>query len=115
MPPTHTWKQRERNVGIFFGLPSGRSRTPLSGGNSGGTRSDTLHPELFIEHKHRKRHACISLWEKVRDLARKEEKIPVVTLSTHGKPGFYILCHSSDLTAIAKRHKSIHTSKTNPS
>lgn len=40
-------KQQERRVSRFFGV----ERTPLSGGASRHTRSDTLHPDLYIEIK----------------------------------------------------------------
>ena len=94
------WKQRERLVAAFFGA---KGRTPLSGGNSGHTRSDTLHERLFIEHKHSVRHAITNLWDKTRTMAHKEKKIPVVTLSVKGRPGFWVLTHSSDLTAVANQ------------
>ena len=67
-----TWKARERSVARFFGAV-GRT-PPLSGGNGGITRSDTLHEVLFVEHKHSVRHAIINLWDKIRPLARKESK-----------------------------------------
>ena len=100
MPPTKTWKNRERSVAKWFGASG---RTPLSGGNSGHTRSDTLHESLFIEHKHRRRWSLVTLWNKVFRLARLEDKIPVITISEHGQPGFWVFCHSSDLTAIANQ------------
>ncbi len=40
-------KTQERRVARYFGV----ERTPLSGGASRHTRSDTLHPDLFIEVK----------------------------------------------------------------
>jgi len=95
-----TWKQRERLVAAFFGA---KGRTPLSGGNSGHTRSDTLHEQLFIEHKHSVRHAITNLWDKTKKMALKEHKVPVVTLSVNGRPGFWVMCHSSDLTAVANQ------------
>jgi len=95
-----TWKQREQQVARFFGA---KGRTPLSGGNGGITRSDTLHGDLFVEHKHRARHAVLTLWDCVRKLARKERKVPVVTLSVKGRPGFWVLVHSDDLTAVANQ------------
>lgn len=49
MTPDAPWKRDERSVGEFLGT----YRTPLSGGNSRQTRSDTLHPTLFIEVKSR--------------------------------------------------------------
>ena len=97
MPPTKTWKGRERQIAAFFGT----KRTPLSGGNSGHSRSDSRHPRLFLEDKHRKRHAVISLWDETKVLAEKEEKIPVVALTQHGRPGFWIMVHSSDLLDVA--------------
>lgn len=97
-----TWKSRESQVARFFGA---RGRTPLSGGNSGHTRSDTLHDELFIEHKHSVRHAIINLWDRVRPLARREKKLPVVTLSVKGRPGFWVLIHSDDLLAVSNQRE----------
>ena len=95
-----TWKARERAVAKFFGA---KGRTPLSGGNSGHTRSDTLHNMLFIEHKHSVRHAITNLWDKTKKMALKEKKIPVVTLSVKGRKGFWVLIHSADLTATANQ------------
>ena len=39
-----TWKARERQVARFFNT----NRTPLSGGSSRHTRSDSLHKDLFV-------------------------------------------------------------------
>ena len=91
-----TWKARERQVAEFFNC----ERTPLSGGNGKQTRSDTLHPILFIEHKHRQRHAVASLLEETRELAKREGKVPVVTLSEHGKAGFLVVFHCDDLEDV---------------
>jgi hypothetical protein len=96
--PTKTWKARERQIAAFFGA----ERTPLSGGNSKHTCSDTLHETLFIEQKHRKRHSVVTLWDKTKKLAAKEGKTPVVTLTEHGRPGFWLLVHCDDLEAIAE-------------
>ena len=94
-----TWKARERQTARFFGA----ERNPLSGGNSRHTRSDSLHDQLFIEHKHSKRHAIVNLWDKTKEMADKENKIPVVTLSVKSRPGFWVMCHSSDLVAVANQ------------
>ena len=72
-----TWKAVERRVAKLFGT----RRTPLSGGNDSRTRSDSLHPSLFIETKHRKQHSVVSLWYAVAKLAAKEKKLPVVVLA----------------------------------
>lgn len=93
-----TWKSVERKIATYFGT----RRTPLSGGNSGHTRSDTLHPRLFVETKYRKVFSVLNLWREVKILAKKENKTPVVCLSEKGKPGFWLLIHSSNLLDIAK-------------
>ena len=90
------WKQFERRVAAFFKT----ERNALSGGNSKLTRSDTLHPDLFIECKQRKKFAAISLWNETKQLATKENKTPVVCLSEKSRPGFWILVHSDDLTKL---------------
>ncbi len=90
------WKAFERRVARFFKT----ERNALSGGNSKLTRSDTLHPKLFIECKQRKRIATIRLWDATKQLADHESKTPVVCLSEKGRPGFWILVHSDDLTKL---------------
>lgn len=94
-----TWKSIERKIAAFFGTV----RTPLSGGNSRHTRSDTLHELLFIEIKYRKAHSAVTLWRKTAEYAKKENKIPVVCLSEKGKAGFWVVVHSSDLTAVSNQ------------
>ena len=79
--PSKAWKEGERRVAAIFGV----KRTPLSGGSSGHTRSDTLHPRLFIEIKHRKKQAVISLFRETKDLAKKEGKLPIVVLHETGQ------------------------------
>ena len=97
------WKTKERKIAKFFGT----ERTPLSGGNSKITRSDTLHPKLFIEQKHRKKHGIVTLWETAKDLAKKENKTPIITLTQSYKQGFWIVVHSDDLdTLIEEYHAS---------
>ena len=98
MPPTKTWKSRERKVAAFFGT----KRTPLSGGNSGHTRSDSLHEKLFVEAKHRKVHSAVTLWRDAKAKASKEQKTPIVALSEHNKPGFWVLVHSSDIEEVLR-------------
>ena len=94
-----TWKNIERRIASYFGS----ERTPLSGGNSKITRSDSLHDLLFIETKYRVSHSAVTLWRSTKEMADVENKIPVVCLSEKGKQGFWIVCHSSDLTSIANQ------------
>lgn len=93
MPPTKTWKSRERQVASVFGS----ERTPLSGGNSKQTRSDTLSPHFYIENKYAKRHAVWSLYDETKPKARKETKPPAIALCRKGSPGFMLCIHSDDL------------------
>ena len=95
------WKNIERKVAAAFGS----ERTPLSGGNSKHTRSDSLHPRLFIETKHRKNSAAINLYKETRELAEKEGKIPLLALHEKGSQFYCIVCDIRDLAAIAKEAK----------
>lgn len=103
MTNSNTWKQRERDIARYFGT----ERTPLSGGNSRHTRSDSLHEDLFVEAKLRKKHTVISLWDETKELAKKESKIPVVVLAEKGRKGFWILTHSEDLIDVAKQRADV--------
>lgn len=91
------WKRFERTVAKFFGSV----RNALSGRNSKVTASDSLHPKLFIEGKHWKRVSIITLWDKTAALAKRENKIPVVTIGIRGRPGFWVLVKNTDLIPVA--------------
>jgi len=77
------WKAFERGIAKSVGS----ERTPLSGGNSKQTLSDTLHQELFIECKHRKSLSVVSLFRATRELAKKEGKEPILALKENGRHG----------------------------
>jgi len=81
--PNTPWKQHERRIARSLRT----RRTPLSGGNSGATRSDTLHPQLYIECKSQARSPVNALFRQVRRLARAENKLPVLALHQKGWPG----------------------------
>ena len=85
MQPTGTWKKREQALAKLFKS----ERTPLSGGNSKMTRSDTLHPRLFIELKYRKRFSLLRLWDQTEVLAKAEGKAPVVVIAEKNREGFF--------------------------
>src|SRR5262249_37238759 len=78
-------------------------RQVLSGscGRGDRSRSDTTHERLFIESKLRASSSVRSLWEKTRELARRERKVPVLLLYAKGKPGVLIVVHENDLAAVA--------------
>jgi len=92
-----TWKKSESRIAAKFGT----TRTPLSGGASGHTRSDTLHKRLFIEAKLRNTYSVVTLWDDTTELANLEDKTPVVILSEKGRPGFWVLTHIDDLATVA--------------
>ena len=90
---TKHWKATERRLAKVFKT----KRTPLSGGNSGHTRSDTLSPYFFLESKSSKKNAAWSLYLKTRPLARKENKPPAIIYHLDNHPGMLICIHSDDL------------------
>lgn len=92
------WKVWERRIAHFFGT----RRTPLSGGNSSHTRSDTLHSDFYVEVKMRAKHTAITLWRDTAKKAKEEKKIPVCCLAEKGKQGFWLLVHSDDLPGLCE-------------
>lgn len=96
MTHRNTWKAFEREVAAYFRT----QRTPLSGGNSKHTRSDSLHERLFIEDKYRAKHAIVATWDDAKMKADTEGKIPVVAIREKGRKGFWLLIHCEDLKEI---------------
>jgi hypothetical protein len=92
-----TWKAFEIKVARFFGS----ERTPLSGGASRQTRSDSLHPELFVECKFRAKLPVWDLFIETQKLAKLEKKIPVVAIKKKGEDGFLFIIRPEDLQKIA--------------
>lgn len=85
MTPDAGWKRDERRVAQYLGT----IRTPLSGGNSRHTRSDTLHPTLYIEVKTgasvpRTWPATVRLFEEVEKRAAAEGKTAVLVKHRRG-------------------------------
>jgi hypothetical protein len=94
----NTWKSGERRIAKIFGT----YRTPLSGSNSRHSKSDSLHSDIFIETKHRKKIPGDTLWEHVKKDAKKENKIPIIVFIKKGSPKPVALCNLRDLKKIAK-------------
>lgn len=76
------WKAFERRIAKSLDT----ERTPLSGGASRHTTSDTLHPDLYVECKHRKRSAVHTHFHEVRRRAKAESKIPVLAVHHFASP-----------------------------
>lgn len=85
-----TWKSVELRLARMFGT----NRTPLSGGNSRHTRSDTLHPRLFIELKHGNSSAITTMWETW-------SKDTCVLIRSHGT--VLTMLHTSNLKRMATK------------
>lgn len=94
-----SWKRRERKAAADFGAK--RQVGSGSLGRSDRSRSDSTHQRLFLECKHSKRHAVITLWDKTHEFAKKEGKIPVVILSVMGRPGKWYLIKDVHLKEVA--------------
>lgn len=78
----------------------GSTRTPLSGGNSKITRSDSFHKRLFIECKHGIKSAFWTLYLATKPKAKKEGKTPVLCMGNKNQEGFLICFHSSDTAKV---------------
>lgn len=83
MTSRSTWKGLERKISKSLGT----ERTPLSGGNSKQTRSDTLSDKFFCEVKLRASFSIVALYRKTSEMARKEAKIPVLCIKEKSRHG----------------------------
>ena len=99
----NTWKSGERRIAKLFGV----KRTPLSGGNSRHTRSDSLHEKLFIEVKHSKKYPKEVLVNKTFKEAKNEAKIPLLVFLKLNSPEPLVLCKLKDLKEISERMTSV--------
>ena len=97
-----TWKAFERRVAEFFGC----NRT---GPMQAKDENDLNHPQLHCQCKHSKKHAVINVWDAAKKQTDKTGKIPTVALGVKGRPGFWLLVHSSDLTAVANQRNNVKT------
>jgi len=100
MTAKSTWKQRERDIaGFFFS-----ERTPLSGGNSKHSCSDSLSPDFYVEAKFRAKLSLMTLYRDTEAKARKEGKIPVVALCEKSKHGFLVVVSEKHFKRLATRY-----------
>ena len=87
------WKAFERKVADFFNT----ERSPLSGSNGKQTRSDSLHPDLYIECKYASKSSLVTLYIDTDSKAVKEKKLPIMCHKKKGQDGFLVTVHSSDM------------------
>lgn len=93
------WKGSEKRAAKFFGS----TRTPLSGGNSKHTRSDSLSPDFFVEAKLRAHSATHALYRETEKLAKREGKIPVLALFEKHAKGFLIVVSDGNFARLARK------------
>jgi len=91
------WKVFERLVAKHFGT----HRTPLSGGNSRHSRSDSLHKDFFISCKYGQASAIHTLYDEENPKAVHEDKIPVLCLKRARSPHFLIAFLSEDMVEVS--------------
>ena len=99
-----SWKRGERVTARMFGAE--RQIGSGSLGRADRSTSDSTHERLYIECKHAKRHAVITLWDDASTKAKKEKKTPLVVLRVKGRPGSWFLIKDSDLERIADERRS---------
>jgi len=106
MTTRRAWQLFEARVAAFFGT----RRKPLSGGDSGGSRSDSLHDQLYIEAKLRAKSPIHRLFAAVEKQAAAEGKTPVLALQEKCHAGWLLVCRPQDvhlLSSLAKDYKSL--------
>ena len=97
--PDKAWKRAERKGAAVLGT----QRTPLSGGTSRHTRSDTLHPIIYLEMKYRKSFAVVSQIRLEEKKAKKEGKVAVLGFQQRGlKTRYYLI--NEKLMSILMAH-----------
>lgn len=99
MTHRNTWKRRERKSAQAIGAE--RNIGSGSMGRADKSRSDSTHETIYLECKHRQRHAVVSLWDDAKTKAKKEGKTPIVSLTQHGRPGCWYLVKDADVEMLA--------------
>jgi len=100
MSSRSTWKRHERITAKLFNT----ERNPLSGSAGKHTSSDTLHPDFYIECKYKSSGFTLikNYFMDVVEKAKKENKIPILSLKEGKKKGFYLVIRAQDLKKICK-------------
>lgn len=98
-----TWKRREAQAAKLLGT----TRRPLSGGGRSESLDDCEHPTLWIEQKHRKSHAVISIWRDAEETRQRAAKRgdgrgrTIVTLTEARRPGVFLLLRLDQFPEVA--------------
>ena len=104
-----TWKRRERSSAALFGA----RRQPLSGssGRDDRSSSDSTHERLYIETKLRATWGVRTLFDRMKLLAQREKKIPVLALASKGRRGCLFVVASADLPALIATYAEANRSQ----
>lgn len=94
--PEATWKVRERKILAWLGS----TRKPVSGRQRDKDGDDGEHPLFHVQQKHSKRHALLNVWDGAKRQCLKSKKVPIVTLSSPHRPGFWVLMKEEDLPSL---------------
>jgi hypothetical protein len=71
------------------------------------TRSDSLHPDLYIECKYGKTVAPWTLYKDAAAKAKVEGKVPVLALKRTNEDGFLLVMRECDLLTIANQRMTV--------
>ncbi|MEM3408381.1 MAG: hypothetical protein QXP36_00230 [Conexivisphaerales archaeon] len=96
-----SWKNLERKIAKIRNT----TRTPLSGINSKITGSDIIDEKFFVECKLRKSSSIWHLYDKTKQNAVKEKKVPIVVVKQKHKKGELYVIHSDFLDDFIKYWK----------
>ena len=99
MPPSKTWKAKERDFAKRFG--SLRQRLSGSSGRKDESSADMKHDRVYAEVKYREKHAIFALYRDTAEKAKAEGKLPLVALAERGTSDFLICVNINHLAAIA--------------
>lgn len=69
-------------------------------GREDQTKSDSIHPTIFLECKLRPSHGPITVWRDAAEKAKQEKKTPLVCLMEKNRRGRWWLLHSSDVRTL---------------
>jgi len=100
-----TWKSFERFIATIFSSV----RNALSGGNSKMTRSDSLHPALFISCKYTRHNNKMirDLMVEEREKATKENKLAVIVIGEFDdRANSLVVIHLKDLHPFCQAVKN---------
>ena len=99
MTARETWKKFERKVAKKLG----GVRNPLSGSHSRHTSGDVIHDKFYVECKYREKFSIVSLYDEVREKARKEGKIPLLVIKQKNRKGELVVVDLDEFVKMLQK------------